>query len=46
MANLSRPMMCIFWNFLPSVLVAAHAVNNLDLGYVRRLKITVMKVIK
>lgn len=46
MANLSRPMMCIFWNFLASVLVAANAVNNLDLGYVRLLKITVMKVIK
>ena len=31
MANLDRLLVCIFGNFLPTVLVAAHTVNNLDL---------------
>ena len=31
MANLDRLLVCIFGNFLPTVLVAAHTVNNLDI---------------
>ena len=32
MANLGCLLVCSFGNFLVSVLVAAHTVNNLDLG--------------
>ena len=32
MANLGCLLVCTFGNFLASFLVAAHAVNNLDLG--------------
>ena len=32
MANLGCLLVCAFGNFLAPVLVAAHTVNNLDLG--------------
>ena len=32
MANLGCLLVCMFGNFLAPVLVAAHTVNNLDLG--------------
>ena len=32
MANLGCLLVCTFGNFLAPVLVAAHTVNNLDLG--------------
>ena len=32
MANLDYLLVCAFGNFLAPVLVAAHTVNNLDLG--------------
>ena len=32
MANLGCLLVCTFGNFLTPVLVAAHTVNNLDLG--------------
>ena len=32
MANLCCLLVCMFGNFLAPVLVAAHTVNNLDLG--------------
>ena len=32
MANLGCLLVCMFGNFLAPVLVAAHRVNNLDLG--------------
>ena len=32
MANLDCLLVCTFGNFLAPVLVAAHTVNNLDLG--------------
>ena len=33
MANLGFLLVCAFGNFLASVLVAAHTVNNLDLSH-------------
>lgn len=33
MANLCCLLVCNFGNLLPSVLLAAHTVNNLDLGH-------------
>ena len=45
MANLGFLLVCTFRNFLAPVLVAAHTVNNLDLGDEQGLENEVMKVI-
>ena len=43
MASLGCLLVCPFGNFLGPVLVAAHAVNNLDLGNEQAMKMRVMK---
>ena len=46
MANFACLLVFAFGNFLAPFLVAAHTVNNLDLGDEQGLEMRVMKVIK